>query len=250
MIRSQDLIRTLKRELRARGITYSKVAEHLGLSEASVKRVLAAEDLSLSRLDAICDLAGLDVGVLAELAAGAVDPLTELSAEQEQALVEDPRLLLVTYLALNQWPFAEMVRTFDVSEHQAVRLLARLDRLGMIDLLPGNRIRLKTARNFRWRRGGPVQRFFEQQVRGEFLDSPFDAEHERLYFVGGLLSQRSLAEVQRALERVAHEFDEAARADSALPLEQRDSCAAVLAVRRWEFSLFAGLRRKPAAKGA
>lgn len=245
MATSTDLIRALKRSLKSAGITYARVAEHLGLSEASVKRMLAREDLSLSRLDAVCELAGLEISDLAQLAEGPVEPLTELTPEQEQALLDDPKLLLATYLALNQWRVEDMTRTFQIEPLEAVQLLAKLDRLGLIDLLPGNRIKLRTARNFRWRKDGPIQRLFEEQVRDEFLDAHFGDRFEALHFVGGLLSEQSMQQFERSLKKLAQEFDDLARADAGLPLARRFSYAAVLAARPWEFSLFAKLKRKP-----
>jgi hypothetical protein len=47
---------------------------------------------------------------------------------------------------------------------------------------------------------------------------------------------------------LAREFDELVRRDAALP--DRRSCSAVLALRPWEFSMFAALRRKQAAAGS
>jgi hypothetical protein len=50
---------------------------------------------------------------------------------------------------------------------------------------------------------------------------------DELHFIGGTLSAASMA-----------------RQDCRLPLEVRDGCSALLALRRWEFSEFTRLRRK------
>jgi hypothetical protein len=92
-----------------------------------------------------------------------------------------------------------------------------------------------------------VQKFFEREVQREFLDAQFDGSGEKLAFVGGLLSPASFAELQQSIERLAREFDELARRDAALPLAERSSCGTVLGIRRWEFSLFAALRRSAIA---
>lgn len=44
---------------------------------------------------------------------------------------------------------------FDFTVAQWTGLLVKLDRLDIIELLPGNRGRPLTARNFRWRPDGP-----------------------------------------------------------------------------------------------
>lgn len=239
-----DILHALKRSLKTAGFTYADVARHLELSEASVKRMLARGDLSLSRLESITTMMGMSLADLTRLAEDSGEPLTELTPEQEQALLANPKLLIVTYLALNQWPVEDIVRTFALDEVEVIGLFARLDRLGLIDLLPGNRIKLRTARNFRWRKDGPIQRFFEEQVRDEFMDSHFSGENEVLHFVGGLLSSASIRQFERSIQKLAKEFDELARADSGLPVADRHSVAAVLGFRRWEFSLFTKLRRQ------
>ena len=49
--------------------------------------------------------------------------------------------------------------------------------------------------------------------------------------------------MQQSIDRLAREFDELARRDALLPLDERRSCGAALAIRPWEFSKFAALRR-------
>ena len=49
-----SLFVALKRELKSNGLTYISVANHLGLTEASVKRMFSREDISLKHLDNIC----------------------------------------------------------------------------------------------------------------------------------------------------------------------------------------------------
>ena len=122
----------------------------------------------------------------------------------------------------------------------------RLHRARIIELLPLNRVKLLTARNFTWRKDGPIQQFFASQVQAEFLDSTFSGSGEELRFVGGLLSSTGLAQMHRAIDRIVREFDELSHRDATLPLSERHSCSAVFAIRPWEFSMFKNLRRKPA----
>jgi len=151
---------------------------------------------------------------------------------------------LMTYLLVNGWPLAEITNAFAIDDAEAERVLIRLHRARIIELLPLNRVKLLTARNFTWRKNGPVQAFFRREVQREFLDSSFAGPAEHLRFVAGLLSPASLAQLQQSIERLAREFDELVRRDATLPLAERRSCSAVFALRPWEFSMFAALRRK------
>lgn len=243
MPQTSALLSELKRALRAAGLTYGEVGRKLGLSEASVKRLFHEEGFSLKRLEATCELAGLELSDLVERMKQAREPLTELNPEQETELLGDPKLLLITYLVLNKWPFDDIVRTFQIDEHEGFRLLRRLEKLQMIDLLPFNKVRLRTARNFSWRPDGPMQRFLTERVLPEFLASRFEGTGEEQKFVGGLLSRASLLQLQRSIARLVAEFDELAALDARLPRDERRGCSALFALRPWEFSGFARLRR-------
>jgi len=243
MTQTSRVHRELKRSLRRAGLTYADVASGLDLSEASVKRLFARESLSLRRVERICDLAGLSLTDLFELVDADREFLTRLTDEQERALVASPKLLLLTYLVLNGAGPFDVCDAYRVTRAEAQRLLVELDRLQIIELRPFNRIKLLTARNFSWRKDGPVQRFFREQIQDEFLDADFDGPAEAFRFVSGTLSATTRAQMCRSVDRLAREFEEAVRQDQTLPREQRQGCSAVLAIRPWETSVFAELRR-------
>lgn len=237
------LVQELKRFLRAQGITYADIARKLGLSESSIKRMFSKQAFSLRRFEQICNCAGIEMSDLIEFMNDRREYLTELTPQQEEALLANPKLLLVTYLLINGWALGEITDSFLIEKDEVERLLIHLHRARIIELLPFNRVKLLTARNFTWRKDGPVQKLFAEQVQREFLDSSFDANDERLRFVGGTLSPASLTQMQQSIDRVAREFDELSRSDSSLPLSERSGCSAVFAIRPWEFSVFSELRR-------
>jgi transcriptional regulator with XRE-family HTH domain len=243
MAQMAQLISALKRYLKAHGITYAQLAERVGLSESSVKRLFANQSFSLRRLEQVCNSVGMEIGDLVELMNEGREFLTELTPQQEDALLADPKLLLMTYLLINGWALPAIVETFLIDLPEAERLLIRLHRAKIIELLPFNRVKLLTARNFTWRKNGPVQRFFETQVQREFLAAPFTGPGEQFRFVVGLLSPAGLAQMQQSIDRLAREFDELARRDAVLPISERRGCGAVFAVRPWEFSMISALRR-------
>jgi hypothetical protein len=237
------LVTELKRYLKSQGITYAALGKQLDLSESSVKRLFARQSFSLQRLEQILNLLGLEIADLVALMNERREFLTELTPEQEDALLADPKQLLMTYLLINGWTLPEITSTFAIDDSEAERLLIRLHRARIIELLPFNRVKLLTARNFTWRKDGPVQKFFAREVQREFLDSQFAGAGEHLRFVAGLLTHASLAQLQQSIDRLAREFDELVRRDATQP--ERRSCSAVFALRPWEFSMFAALRRKP-----
>jgi transcriptional regulator with XRE-family HTH domain len=240
------IIRGIKSRLRANGISYKALAEQIGVSEPTVKRDLSRGKFSLERLDKICEVLGVEVTDLLQPAEQAA--LTELSEEQEQALVANPKLLLVTYLVINDWKFADILSTFRLDDNELVSILLKMDRLRIVDFRPPTRMRKLTARNFSWRKDGPVHGFFIRRVIPEFFSARFDSPGDEFRFMGGTLAPASMLRLQSSIRRIASEFEQLAHQDIRLPLERRDGCTVILAMSSWEFSEFSKLRRTP--KGA
>jgi len=243
MSQASALIDALKTALRRASLTYVDVGRGLGLSESAVKRMFAQKHLSLERLERVCGLVGLEIGDLLELVHEAEKRVTELTEEQERELVSDPKVLLVAVLALDHWSAARIGEIYRLSEAELVRTLARLDRMRIIDLMPDNRIKVRLARNFAWRKGGPIQRFFEERLQQDFFESSFLGSNELRVIVTGSLSRRSIEALQDRMRRIAEEFDSLVGEDRRLDHEARTGVSLVLAVRPWEPNLFAKLRR-------
>ena len=246
MTTSAGLVEVLKRELRSRGITYAHVARELRLSEASVKRMFSRRNFSLKRLDQVCQLANSEFSDIARALHQEESPISRLSHEQEQEIVSNPRLFLVAVCALNHVGFDQIVATYDISRPECIQLLARLDRLGFIRLLPNNRIRLLVSLDFSWLPDGPIQRFFKQQAHNEYFRSRFDRPDEFMVVVNGMLSRASSAAILTRLKRIAREFSELNNQDARLPLGERSAMSLLVAIRHWELAAFADLRRKSA----
>jgi transcriptional regulator with XRE-family HTH domain len=242
------LLSAIKANLRVRGLKYSDLARLIGVSHATVKRDLSRGTFSLKRLDQISTALGLALNDLMQPPEG-MDLVTQLSEAQEQTLITQPKLLVVTYLLVNDWKFREIVDAFRMDDNELIDILLRLDRLKIIDYRPPHRVRKLTARNFSWRKDGPVHSFFVTRFVPEFFQSAFDGTGDAFRFVGGMLSSGSLSQFKASLERLAVEFEELARGDARLPLAERDGCSAIFAVRSWEFSEFTRLRRASASRG-
>ena len=242
------LLDTLKREIRRQGYSYADVAKALDLSEATIKRSFSLKSLSLDRLDAICQWLGMEISDLVQRMEGQQTRLNELTEPQERELVSDIKLLLVALALLHRWTFEEILSTYQITEIEGIRLMARLDRMGVIELLPRNQVRLRVSRNFGWLPNGPIQRFFEEHVQNDYFRSRFVGPGEKRIFLSGMLSRRANVEIMRRIEKLATEFNLLVREDENLALSECFGTSVVLAMRPWEPSVFAVLRREPNLK--
>jgi DNA-binding Xre family transcriptional regulator len=243
MSTTADLIAALKQELKAARMTYADLARALGMAESSVKRMLAKGDMPLARVDAICRALKLDFADLARRVADAQPRLKELTAEQERAVVADQKLLLVAINVLSGWTLEQMTAAYRLSDAEVIKYLARLDRIGIIELKPLNRYRLKVAKTFRWRPHGPVMQYFREHVVLDYFGGGFGGEGENLQLVHGAISRALAPSFVERLQRVAQDFAQQHQADQKLDAAQVEGYTLVLAMRRWEFAAFEQLRR-------
>jgi DNA-binding Xre family transcriptional regulator len=237
------LITVLKQELKAAGMTYADLARALGMAESSVKRMLAKGEMPLSRLDAVCRALKLDFADLARQVADTQPLLAELREEQERAVVADKKLLLVAICVLSQWTLEQIVAAYRLTEAECIRHLAQLDRIGIIELRPLNRYRLKLAKTFRWRPHGPVMRFFREDAVLDYYGGGFDGPGEGLLLVHGSIARALAPSFVERLQRVAQDFAQQHLADQKLPEAAREGYTLLLAMRSWEFAAFTALRR-------
>lgn len=243
-MQSRQLLQALKKELRARGITYAKVAKKLDLSEASVKRLFSAGGFTLERFEAVCELAGLSISELIEINLKNQHKLEQLTRDQEKEIAGDLVLLVVAISVMNGMTFQDIVGHYRIPETECIRKLARLDRLKFLELLPGNRFRLLLSPTFRWQKDGPIQQFFLQKVEKEFFNSRFQKETEKLLVLNGLCTPATNQRIQDRMERLSLEIADLIKQDMIKPLPEKRGNTVVIALREWQFNLFATLARE------
>lgn len=243
MSSSTELVTHIKAALKAAHMTYADLARELGMAESSVKRMLAKGDMPLSRVDAICRALKMDFVELAQRVIDTQPLLAELTLEQERAVVADEKLLLVAVNVMSQWTAEQMCEAYRLSEAEVVKYLARLDRIGIIELKPGNRYRLKLAKTFRWRPHGPVMHYFRENVVLDYFAGGFDGHAEGVQLVHGSISRALAPSFIERLQRVAQDFAQQHQTDQKLPPAERCGYTLVLGMRDWEFAAFARLRR-------
>ncbi len=237
------LVTVLKKELKAAQMTYADLARSLGMAESSVNRMLSRGEMPLSRIDAICRALKLDFADLARQVADQQPLLAELREDQERAVVADKKLLLVAICVLSQWTLEQITSSYRLTEAECIRHLAQLDRLGIIELKPLNRYRLKLAKTFRWRPHGPVMHFFREDALLDYYGGGFDGPGESLLLVHGSIGRALAPAFVERLQRLAQDFAQQHLADQKLPETQREGYTLLLAMRSWEFAAFTALRR-------
>ncbi len=237
------LLQVLRTQMRAAGVTYKMLAERIAMSESSVKRMFGQQDMSLSRLAQICKAAGVAMEDVLRGAADATPQADALTLTQEKSLLANPHLLLMAICCLGHWTIEQVLETYDLTEPECILLLAELDRLGVIELKPLNRYRLRVSNAFRWLPDGPVQRFFREHAVADYFSGSFDGAGETLLCLPARLSQPSAQELVGRIQQLAADLARLHQNDRRLTPQERDGFTLLVGFRSWEFAAFTALRR-------
>jgi transcriptional regulator with XRE-family HTH domain len=243
MSEATQLISTIKKHLKSQGKTYRDVALALKLSEPSVKRLFASGRFTVDRLVQVANLLGYTLAEISKEAQTGQPRLSTLTEIQEREVVSDHKLLIITVCALNHWEMADIVKYYRIDQAECIKYLLRLDKLRIIDLLPGNRIRLNVERDFDWLPHGPIKQYFNNRGMPDFLNDDFAHELETMAFVNGMLTEQAVAQIQEELQKLRKRFAELHEESLTAPLSKRYGTGLLFAMRSWEPGDFVKLRR-------
>ena len=214
------LLGVLKQLFRARGLHYRDVAERLGVTERTVKRWFADEGLTMDVVEDLCGVIGMTFIELVEMAKNELDVRPQqLSREQEQLLFSDLQQALVFMLLTRGWSSHEVQRDCGLPEALLVSHLVRLEKIGLVELLPGNKVRLLYGRNIRWRENGEAGRAFARGLKNLFSTMDY-SDPEAVWAMQVVnLSPHSLAELRMKFRRLITEVLQIADSDRRSTIE-------------------------------
>jgi DNA-binding Xre family transcriptional regulator len=243
MSQKKLLIETLKKALKQHGMQYVDVAQELNLHVGTIKRMFSNSDFSLDRLEKVCAMIHMELSDLVQMMNKSKSQINSLIIEQEELLVSDTKLLLIAHLLINNWEVKDILNAYEFDPYEMTRYLATLDRIKLIDLLPGDRVHLKTTRTFSWINDGPIELFFKKHVQLEFMQSEFKGSGELHLFMSGMLSRKSNDELQTRIKRIASTFNDLHREDEEKEVQEKFGTSMVVAMRPWDIQLFLQYRR-------
>lgn len=247
MNHTANIIETLKQYLKAKGITYKQLAEEIELSEASVKRLFSKQTFSLSRFEDVCRILDIDFYDLVLMdKERSRKTLKKLTVEQEQILINDEKLLIFLYFLVNGWTVSLIIEEYEYSEVEAVKMLTKLERLGVLELYPSNHVRMLISKNEFWQTNGPLWQAYRNIFTNDFMNSSFGLPNERLVFSPGQFSEASLKIIRKKIDNLVKEYNRLAEMDAALPLKGRHSSGLFIGFRSWVFTRIADLHRRNA----
>lgn len=146
----------LRQLMKIKHVTYQDLADHLGISLATAKRVVSGDDLSLVRLYELADFFGMTLGEIEAFAANTQETDAELyREEQEIFFAAEPRYYLYFTELFRHTP-EEIAERYGLTKQSTSRYLAKLERHGLIRTTGKGKVRPAFRLAPRWRRNGPL----------------------------------------------------------------------------------------------
>ncbi|MEM8571002.1 MAG: helix-turn-helix transcriptional regulator [Pseudomonadota bacterium] len=213
----------LQDALHARGMTYADLAAQLELSEPTVKRIFAGKDCKFSRLLKVCDLLEIDLADVLNMAGRPEQTTPYLPYHVEAQLAADLPLFYFFILLRDTMPQEMIARRFDLSQQDIIRFGLALEKLGLAELMPDDRIRLSSESPVRFRHDGPLipmirainLKFFSQVVsRPETETQMFFTISRRMLPATAEMISAEIRELQDRIGKLARQDQLVSDADA------------------------------------
>jgi len=205
----QSLVEALKKALKLRKITYPKLAELLGISEGSVQRIFSEGTFTLERFVKICGLIDLsfeDLAQLEEKSQSRIQVFYTLEQERFFARPENKNMLLFfEWIQYGKDP-KEIAHGYGMTEGHLVKILSSLEKIGLIDGLPGNEFKVKNPYPILFIKGGPLAQIYRKEVLRDFLATSYEEGKENILSMKFFLSRDAQKKWGAKFEEMALEM--------------------------------------------
>lgn len=159
----KQLMTLIKQKARTIQLSQVQIASQLGVSLPTVKRWWAGQGVSVTVLNMLCGLLGTSMSQLfLEFESGVA--AYSYSLEQERMLASNPRVLALFDLLVSGEPIASIRRTYKLNDAELWALLLKLDRVGLIELHAGNKVKLKRKGEPLWLPDGPLTTMYRKKM--------------------------------------------------------------------------------------
>jgi DNA-binding Xre family transcriptional regulator len=215
---SIEIIDALKVAMKSRAITYKQVADKVGVSEKTIKRLFRDKDCSISRLNEICNAIGLSVYDLLDFAKRHTEPRAKLSSDQE-AFLQQHRLHFYFLFFLTVGYTPEQIQSkYNLSDISIFKYLRDLDRLSFLELGENNSYRLLIEGKILMQLHGPLHEIIKDMHK-TFLTHMLDGNNNRASGFDSsfrYMTHENMHEMVRELEGITQKYRKIAHQDEAV----------------------------------
>jgi predicted transcriptional regulator len=229
-----NALQSLKKILKTRGISYRMLGKELKVSEATIKRSLSTGQLTFERFAQICRIADID---WSDLEKDDDDKLARtLTEEQELLFSTDTSALRVFYLLLQGFDLESISSKLKFSETKIEKILCSLEKVKILNLYPGNRVKLKVSPHVQWLAKGPLIEKFCSKLLVDFFKADFESSAELLRLHSLQISSYKAQLVSNKIQKFIDEINDMSCTEDA---SERLPHGVLVAFRSWDSDFWA-----------
>lgn len=150
----------IKQLLKKQGGTYTGLAEALNLSVPAVKKFMRSGEFSVARLERISDWFGLSLTEFLESAKKINFQPFHFTEEQETLFVQEPFCIYVLFLLGARLSLIDVAQRCQLTSRDFQKILAALDKAKLIEMGPGENVRVIARGPYEWIPGGEMEKKF------------------------------------------------------------------------------------------
>lgn len=204
------IVEVVKAALKRRGMTYKDFAALMEMPESTVKKMFIASDWSYSRLAGICTALDLDLADLLSVVKAQQVLDVAFTPKQEKLFAAEPHAFAVFWhLVFERRSTDEVMKLLKLPKEGVFRILRRLDNLKLLELQPGNVVKLPRVVPVRWGAVSPFLRELKQRWAVCTVADASDANRrsdDLLVLQYFQLQTSSLVELRQAVKELEDRF--------------------------------------------
>jgi transcriptional regulator with XRE-family HTH domain len=228
----QAIVRVLKQTLRSRGYVYLDVAQHLKVSEVTIKRFFSGSSVSMKHLLAVCDFLHVQLLEAAAIARDFEHPEYVLNDAQDRYFAGHPKYYAIFIDLYRRKSVSEVKKYWSLDNRIFFKILRSFEKLQLLEVLPKNGYRFKMSGPVKVPARGLFRRiFFEQNLSFlEYVQREIENPRHILQTSEVLLSKKNAAEFQKEFQELSRKYRSQAFIDeTVLPAHLKESV-------RWLFA--------------
>lgn len=242
MSQSVEFMNALKKLLKMKGIVYQDLADALELSLPSVKRLFSTGDISLNRLDKICEISGIEFTDLLKLMDLSKSKFhSELTLEQEDFLSENPKAMAYLELLFLGLTPKKIQEEYNLTQNQSHKLLGSLDKHGLIEWQPGDKVKLMIRDMIKLRVDSKIGVILREKAVKSFINNDFKGEISFHEFMTFKASSESVKKLNTKLRALFMEYAQEGILEAQAGIEV-EAMALYTGVRPWRLAEVLGLK--------
>ena len=173
---TKEVMKKIKSYAIAAGVTQVDIAEELNVSLPTVKRWYQGKGIGLDQLAILCTFLGADLAEVIKSVDESQRSQFYYTEAQERFFSKSPDSLAFFDNLLRGKSVKQIQRKFSLSDMTVNKVLLALDKLALIELHAGNKVKLLLEGEPVWRVDGELSKKFRSVILNDFLKQKSEEE--------------------------------------------------------------------------